>query len=385
MRICIDARPIINKQTGLGRYTYNIINALKKIDPENDYLILVNAELDSNHPVFALKNDRVEYKKCYIPGVTIQQQYKLNQFLKDEKFDVYHYPHFDLPISISKRFKSVFTVHDLTYLLHRGVFQGAEYFKRWYTKKIMSRGIRHAEKIITVSDCTKNDLIGYFKMNGSIVSKVETIYEACESNFMPLKDDDRIENFKQKWNLNKPYFLFIGERRPHKNLVRQIEAFHQMQKQIDEELEFVIIGKSYNDYFEPEEKAKQLNLEGKIRFLGYVEDNELPLFYNCATGFMFASLYEGFGIPILEAMACGTPVITSNISSTQEIAGDAALLVNPYQVEEISQAMLKIAGDTNLKRSYIQKGFERKKEFSWEIAARQTLKVYEDIFRAKKK
>jgi len=379
MRICIDARPIINKQTGLGRYTYNIINALKRIDQKNEYLILIDAELVSTHPVFDLKNDRFVYKKCPIPGVTVQQQIKLNQFLKDEDFDVYHYPHFDLPISIAKRIKSVFTVHDLTYLLHRGVFQGAEYFKRWYTKKIMSRGIRHAKKIITVSDSTKNDLIDYFNLNGSAVLKVETIHEACESNFKPIKNDDQIKKFKQKWNLNKPYFLFIGERRPHKNLVRQIEAFAQLQRQVEERFDFVIIGKSYNDYFEPEEKSKQLKLEGKVRFLGYVEDNEIPLFYNCATAFMFASLYEGFGIPILEAMACGTPVITSNISSTQEIAGDAALLVNPYQVEEICPAMINLATDSYLRKRYIEQGFERKNLFSWEIAAWKTLNLYQQM------
>ncbi|MBN2090304.1 glycosyltransferase family 4 protein [candidate division KSB1 bacterium] len=379
MRICIDARPIINKQTGLGRYTYNIINALKKVDEQNDYLILVDGQLAQSHPVFDVKNDRFIYKKCPIPGVTVQQQIKLNQFLKDEDFDVYHYPHFDLPISISKRFKSVFTVHDLTYLLHRGVFQGAENFKRWYTKKIMSLGIRHAKKIITVSDSTKNDLIDYFNLNGSAVSKVETIYEACESNFQPIKDDDQIQNFKKKWKLTRPYFLFIGEKRPHKNLVRQIEAFYQFLKPIGLEFEFIIIGKSYHNYLEPEEKTRQLDLAGKVRFLGYVADEEIPLFYNGATAFMFASLYEGFGIPILEAMACGTPVITSNISSTQEIAGDAALLVNPYQVEEISQAMIKLATDSCLRKRYIDQGFKRKNLFSWEIAARKTLNLYQQM------
>ncbi len=379
MRICIDARPIINKQTGLGRYIYNIINALKKIDQKNYYLVLVDIELDSTHPVFGLKNDRFVYEKCPIPGVTVQQQFKLNQFLKDEKIDVYHYPHFDLPIAIARQYQSVFTVHDLTYLLHRGVFQGAAYFKRWYTKKIMSLGIQCAKRIITVSDSTRNDLIDYFNLNGSTVAKVATIYGACESNFLPIKDEKRIENFRQKWNLYKPYFLFIGERRPHKNLVRQIEAFDQFLKQVDKAFEFIIIGKSYKNYFEPEEKTRQLDLEGKVRFLGYVDDSEIPLFYNSAAALMFTSLYEGFGIPILEAMACGTPVITSNISSTQEIAGNAALLVNPYQVEAISQAMMKITVDSTLKKSCVQKGFERKKDFSWEIAAQKTLNLYQQM------
>lgn len=379
MRICIDARPIINQQTGLGRYTYNIINALKQIDQQNEYLILVDAELESTHPVFDLKNDRFVYKKCPIPGVTVQQQFKLNQFLKDEKIDVYHYPHFDLPIAVARRFKSIFTVHDLTYLLHRGVFRGAEFLKKWYTQQIMRLGIAAAQKIITVSDSTKKDLIDYFHLNGSAISKATTIYEACGSNFKRIDDKQQIENFKQKWNLTRPYFLFIGERRPHKNLVRQIEAFDHFLKQVGQEFEFIIIGKSYNDYFEPEAKTQQLGRTDKIRFLGYVHDDEIPLFYNGATAFLFASLYEGFGIPILEAMACGTPVITSNISSCQEVAGDAALQVNPYQVAEISLAMTRIATDDALRASLIQKGLERQKEFSWDRAAQKTLNLYQQL------
>jgi len=379
MRICIDARTIINKQTGLGRYTYNIINALKTIDGENEYLILVNADLNPNHPVFQQKNDRFVYKKCPIPGVTVQQQFKLNRFLQQENIDVYHYPHFDLPISVSRRVKSVFTVHDLTYLLHRGVFQQAEYFKRWYTRQIMKLGIRFAEKIITVSDSTRADLISYFQMNGSTTDKVETIYEACEPRFFPIKDDERLRQFKQQWALHKPYFLFLGERRPHKNLVRQIQAFDRFLKETNEEFDFIIIGKSYNDYFAPEETVRQLGLEGKVRLLGYVDDREIPLFYNGAAAFMFVSLYEGFGIPILEAMSCGTPVITSNISSTAEIAGDAALLVDPYRVEAISRAMKEIALDSGLRSKHIRQGLERSKGFSWEMAARKTLNLYQQL------
>ncbi len=379
MRICIDARPIINKQTGLGRYTYNIINALKKIDNQNDYLILVDAQLSPTHPVFDGNNDRFVYKKCPIPGVTVQQQLQLRQFLADERIDVYHYPHFDLPIAVARRYPAVFTVHDLTYLLHRGVFRGAEALKKWYTHQIMRLGIGVAQKIIAVSDSTKKDLVDYFHLNGSASSKVTTIYEACEPNFERLEDNKRIDNFKQKWNLTRPYFLFIGERRPHKNLVRQIEAFDRFLQQVGREFEFIIIGKSYNDYVEPEARSQQLNLTGRVRFLGYVADDELPLFYNGAVAFLFVSLYEGFGIPILEAMACGTPVITSNMSSCQEVAGDAALLVNPYQVAEICLAIEKIATDDSLRANLIQKGLERHKKFSWEIAAQQTLNLYQQL------
>jgi glycosyltransferase involved in cell wall biosynthesis len=379
MRICIDARPIINKQTGLGRYTYNIINALKQVDCQNDYLILVDAQLSPTHPVFHGNNERFVYKKCPIPGVTVQQQLQLRRFLATETIDVYHYPHFDLPIAVARKFPSVFTVHDLTYLLHRGVFRGAEFLKKWYTQQIMRLGIGTAQKIITVSDSTKQDLVDYFKLNGAASSKVTTIYEACEPHLVRIADKQRLQNFKQKWQLTRPYFLFIGERRPHKNLVRQIEAFDQFLKQVGQEFEFIIIGKSYNNYFEPEAKTQELALTGRVRFLGYVDDEEIPLFYSGATAFLFASLYEGFGIPILEAMACGTPVITSNISSCQEIAGDAALLVNPYQVVEIVQAMTRIATELDLRASLIQKGLQRKSDFSWEIAAQKTLNLYQQL------
>ena len=376
MRICIDARPIINKQTGLGRYTYNLINALKKVDDKNEYLILVHSNLASTHPVFNSDNSRFQYKKCPIPGVTVQQQYKLDYYLRTEHFDVYHYPHFDLPIALSKKYRSVFTVHDLTYLLHRSVFRGAEYIKKFYTKQIMKLGIKFANRIITVSETTKKDLTNYFNVPQS---KMVTIYEACEPIFVPINDREIINKFKQKWNLKNPFFLFIGEKRPHKNLIRQIEAFDLFQKKTAKKFDFIIIGKSYKNYFNPEERAKQLNLKSQVRFLGYVEDYELPLFYNCAEAFMFPSLYEGFGIPILESFSCGTPVITSNISSTQEIAGGAALLVNPYKKEQIAEAMVRIITNVNLRQNYITKGFKQIKLFSWEIAALKTLRLYQQI------
>jgi len=379
MKICFDARVIIDEETGLGNYTYNILKNLLEIDAENEYTALINKSLREDHPVKELQYKNLKKNYVEIRQVSPQQQLLVIAPLLKEQPDVYHYPNFDLPIF--QPYYSVFTVHDLTYLRHQSLYMNGRWLKNWYTKHIMKLGAKKAKRIITVSQSTKQDLIEILNVPHQ---KIEVIYEAIDDSFLNGKvseKDPTFQNLPFEIKACEKYFLFLGERRPHKNIIRIIEAFARFKKGKHNNFKLVIAGKSYSNYQEPEKMIKDLGLSNSVLLLGYVDESEKKALFKNTECFLFPSIYEGFGIPILEAMACGTPVITSNISSMPEIAGDAALIVNPYDIYEISTAIEIISQDTNLRNRLIKAGLDRIKDFSWKKAAEHTLKVYENIYR----
>jgi len=377
LSICLDGRAIINKNTGIGRYIYSLIEAILAVDTQNQYTLLVNSRLSSTHPVHQLDFSNLEIRIVNVAEVSVGQQFLLPIKLANSAFDIFHYPNFDLPVCVP--FKSLMTIHDLTYVKHRDIYHTGRLLKNLYTRQIINLGIRRARKIIAVSKSTRDDLIELFNVHEE---KIEVIYESIPGNmhlnFRPepkcklSTPYDGFENVEQ-------YFLFVGERRPHKNLVRLIEAFALFKKNNPGNIKLVIGGKPYADYREPERKAEDLGVTKDVLFIGYVEDQDLAALYQNALTFVFVSIYEGFGIPILEAMACGTPVITGNISSMPEIAGDAALTIDPFNVQEISQAMLDVTRNATLRRQLIEKGLKRAAQFSWEKAAESTVRLYETI------
>ncbi|MDZ7330774.1 MAG: glycosyltransferase family 4 protein [candidate division KSB1 bacterium] len=374
MKICIDARVIINHQTGLGNYTYNLIKSLLSIDQENSYLIFIGSSLRKDHPIHLLEQKNLIKKILNIPPVSIVQHALLPIELIKENPDIYHYPNWDIPLF--HPIKSIFTVHDLTYLLLNDAYLKHKWIKRSYTKLNILWGLKKAKKIIAVSESTKKDLLNHFQV---VPNKINVVYEACEDIF----DSDNLTNSTMKYP-HEPekefkYFLCVAETRPHKNLVRTIQAFNLFREQ-HKGYKLIITGKPYSSYLEPQKIVDQLNLKDDVLFYGYVETNKLVRLYQNAEALLFVSLYEGFGLPILEAMSCRTAVITSNLSATNEIAGDAAIKVNPYDVNAISEAMNRIVEDKTLKDSLILKGLERKRHFSWLKAAEQTLAVYEAAY-----
>ncbi|MFX0136786.1 MAG: glycosyltransferase family 4 protein [Candidatus Hodarchaeota archaeon] len=373
MKICFDARVIINHKTGLGNYTYNLLKYLLEIDKNNLYIVLINKKLRNDHPLFNLKQDNIIEKIVNIPPVSFKQQYLLPMELFNEKFDLYHYPNWDVPIL--QKCKTIFTIHDLTYLLHKNLYVNFSLIKRIYTRINIYLGLKKAKKIIAVSENTKRDLL---KISNIPSDKIRVIYESCEDIFKNSKLKKEKNN--QIFNLKKieKYFLFVGEKRPHKNLIRIINAFHLFKNRYNN-YKLIIAGKQYAEYEEPEQLVKKLDLINDIIFYDYVDIETLINLYQKAEALLFVSIYEGFGIPILEAMACGTPVITSNLSSMPEIAGDAALTVNPYNINEIVEAMTLIVQDVNLRYELVKNGFKRIMDFSWKKAAEQTLKLYESV------
>ncbi len=375
MNVLIDSRLVINKTTGIGSYLSNLIESILNMDKENKYILLLKSKLFHGHKIRKIEDSNLLKKYVDIPEVSLSQHVRVPLALQKESFDIYHYPHFDLPIF--QRYNSVVTIHDLKYIIAPEFFPDFGLAKKMYMDFFYKSSLRKAKEIIVVSESTRNDLISKFNADET---KINVIPLASETKFSIFENKNEIKNKLKKIGINFKYFLFVGERRPHKNLVRVIEAFHIFKKRTSSKHKLIIIGKSYANYTLPEEKTVQLNIENDVIFAGFVPDDLLPIYYQGAEGLVFASLYEGFGIPILEAMSCGIPVITSKISSMPEVAGDAALLVNPESVDDIANNMERIYSDSTLKSELIKCGKIRAKKYSWEKTAEKTLAVYEKVY-----
>jgi len=374
MKICIDARLVLNKVTGIGYYLTNLIDTLAKVDNHNTYTIFLNKRLATDHPLRTIRKDNLRFVPVATKAVGPGQQFLMPFRLWRENFDVYHYPHFDLPLLQNK--PSIITIHDLKYIMHPSFFPELGKMKRIYMEQTLRIATKRAKHIIAVSESTKKSLIERFHVPPQ---KVTTIWLAPPR----LEKANAVsKELRADWidkNLNTKYLLFIGERRPHKNIIRMIEALKIFTERNKSDYRFFIVGPRYSNYSAPEDKIQELGLDDKVKILGYISDTEKTHLLKNAELFIFSSLYEGFGIPILEAMAHGIPVITSNITSMPEVAGDAALLVNPNKVEEIAEAMERVIHDQDLRTEMIRKGFENIARFSWDKSAENTLAVYQEV------
>jgi len=280
----------------------------------------------------------------------------------------------------------VLTVHDLIFLLF------PEYhlpLNRWFLNRFMPLFIRRADAIIAISQCTKDDLIRHY---GVPSEKVTVIYEGVDSRFHPVTDPDVLGRVRARYGLPEHYILYVGTIEPRKNLTALLEAFVALRKQAsnrqpatsNQRLEagswkLVIAGKRgwlYEGFFR---RLRELGLEGEVILLGFVPDEDLPALYSAAELFVFPSLYEGFGLPVLEAMACGTPVIASNASSLPEVVGEAGILIDPHDVGGLVKAMGRVLMDGGKRREMREKGLQQAARFSWERTAAMTLGVYRSV------
>ena len=234
------------------------------------------------------------------------------------------------------------------------------------------------DKIIAISENTKNDLINLYRI---APERIKVIYVAADEVYRPMENPERTAHIRQKYTLPDRFILFVGVIEPRKNIVRLIKAYNQIKGKIQQKL--IIVGKKgwlYEDVFKT---VDRLSLNQDVNFLGYVPKEDLAFLYTACDLFIYPSLYEGFGLPPLEAMACGAPVISSNTSSLPEVVGDAGILVTPTSTEELSAAMYKVLTDENLRNEMKLKGLERAKLFSWKKTAQETIKIYEEIYKEK--
>ncbi len=278
-----------------------------------------------------------------------------NKEVKSAGIEIIHFPHYNVPITY--RGKYVVTVHDLTHIV-LPEFLGNK-IKYFYAKFLMSQAIERARHVFTVSENSKKDIIKYF---GTPEEKISITYNAIDDDFC-VKDKSEIEYLYEKYQIpkNKKRILYVGNLKPHKNLITLLRALKELGR---DDVVVLLVGKAFKSV-DLDKQEKELGIENKVIHTGMVSKEELIDFYNLADVFVFPSLYEGFGIPPLEAMACGTPVIAANNSSIPEVCGDAAVYVDGKNAKEISNALFTVLNDSELYGALIEKGFSTYTRFDW--------------------
>ena len=383
MRIGIDCRTILNPQAGekagVAYYTYHLVKSLLAIDKVDEFVLFFDHRARGVYKDFLEPNTTIRfftfsrYKK-YLPFVYSHILAAVN--ISREKLDVYHSPANIVPLRYEGKF--VVTIHDLAIYREPYAFPSRQGFS---IKYLVPKSIHRAKKIIAVSQSTKKDVEEYFQVNPR---KIRVIYEGVDHDRFSLGDNisDLKKYLKDKYRIKKDFILFVGTLEPRKNLIRLLEAFYQLvsrRPDFRNRYQLVLAGQKGWLYEEIFEEIKNRHLEELVVIPGYLPQDDLNKFYAVCTLFVYPSIYEGFGLPVLEAMASGKPVITSNISSLPEIAGDAAKLIDPYDIEGISRALEQLLDDEEYRRMLAEKGRERAKRFSWEKCARETLEVYREV------
>jgi len=366
MKIGIDARAI--HLQGIGRYIRELVRHLAKVDMRNQYIVYFSTleHLNEN------KIDNPNFQCVLVPSkiYTVKEQLYLPYRLHKDKLDIFHSTT-SLAIPLLRTCRHVITLHDLMLKIHPEFLPSKlswAYFTitNWWA-------IKFADKIITISDFT-SDEVSYFYPKSR--PKITTIYNGVSAEFRPVKDKQVLENVKKKYGITNDYILYVGTYKENKNLPTLVKAYAQLSYQMRHSYYLVIVGKQSTRYPEVPALIKQLGIESTVICVNCVSEEDLPVFYSGATVFVFPSIYEGFGLPIIEAMACGTPVVASNQASIPEIATDAAVLIDPLNVEGMSGAIYDVLSNHQLRKRLIEKGFERAKAFSWEKTARETMRLY---------
>lgn len=369
MRIAIEARPIKwSYGTGIGNYTYCLIKKLNELDSKNKYFFLWTEGDPSNSIPFTMK-----YSYYSLPKDDLREELEIPYWLTKEKVDLFHLPQNGFRTPDLKICKLVVTVHDLIpYFLPEMV--RPSFLKRFIQE--MPLIVERADHIITVSETSKQDIMKVFQIPAV---KISVIPSAPAAPYRPLPHEETKKILLSRFHLKKPYILYVGGLNPRKNVMELIYAYAKVCRDLPEGRQLVILGPEGNHLDKLKLLVEALNLKDDVLFPGFVRSEDLPLFYNGADLFVYPSLYEGFGLPPIEAMACGTPVITSNVSSLPEVVGDAALLFNPYDTLQLANTIFSVLSNQELHSSLIYKGLQRAKKYVWEQIALQVLKVYEGV------
>jgi glycosyltransferase involved in cell wall biosynthesis len=367
MRVAIDARKL--HDFGIGTYIRNLLRHLARIDAETEYVLLCH---DRDMGVAADLGPNFRTVLETSPNYSFREQVHVPWVLRREQPDVFHAPHYVLPTAIRRR--SVVTIHDCIHLMFPQYLPNRAAYG--YARATMWSAAHRSDCILTVSEASKRDILHFFNLPAD---KIVVAYNAIEERFWREPADEDIARVRERYQLDHAFILYVGNIKPHKNLVRLIEAFDGLRRLGFDDLKLLIIGDEISKLPALRRAVHGHKLHKHVRFLGYQPDDTLAVLYRLAALFVFPSLYEGFGLPPVEAMASGTPVVTSNVSSMPEVTGDAAVLVDPYDVESIVDGMRRVLTDPTLAAEMRRKGVLRAREFSWERSVAQTHQVYQRV------
>ncbi len=371
MRIAINALACRGSLTGTGRYIRNLVSWLAKVDAKNQYILYVARDDMSR---FSGLGDNFQL----VPTVAVRpvrilwEQTELPRDLKRRGVDVFHGPAFIVPLSRTCR--QVVTIHDMTFFL---LPQCHLFTKKHYFQRLIPQCVKRANQVIAVSESTKKDIL---KILGSEYSKkIKVIYHGKEERFCPDTAGAASYDLRTKYGFSGRIILFVGLIEPRKNLERLIRAYAKL-RSFHQTSCLVIAGSQGWGHDAVLRAASESGVRDRIFFPGYIPERELPSLYNLADVFVYPSLYEGFGLPVLEAMACGAPIVASGVSSMPEISGDAALLIDPLDVDSIAQGIERVLMDRERRERMKEEGPKRSQAFTWERTARETLATYEEAF-----
>lgn len=355
MRIGFDVSALVKEAAGIGQCIINLIDNIMDIDTENEYFLFT---YDKIKLPFSLKKNWSIVDYGGAKHKQIRYFTALPQILKKMKIEVFFGTRHYLP-PFNSRIRYVALVHDLIPLRMPELFT-KKHLQRF---KIFTAICKHqADSYIAVSEATKADILDYMKIPEE---KIQVIYEGAGTNFTPERDVAAIKETMERFGIEGDYLLCLSTVEPRKNMLRTIQAYEQYVLKNELPYKLVIVGgKGWNNG-EIYDYVKEHNLSGNVIFTGYVSNEDVKNIYAGATVFIYASLYEGFGIPVLEAMQSGVPVITSNVSSMPEVAGDACILVDPYKIDEIKNAIIKVLDSKELQNEMREKGITQAKKFSW--------------------
>ena len=374
MRIAIDIRRMY--EFGLATYIRNVVRTLGRIDSTNEYYLVGAAarfeqlgELPQNFHFLPLQN----------PETTFANYLEMHKVINAHQVDLIHVPHtFWRPLITKAPF--VITVHDLLDYMYRArTNNGARRMMHsYFTRQVM----HHAARIFAVSNFTKRDVGRFFNVKPE---KIEVVYNALDENFLRGHSTAAEQAIiRGRYQVDSPFLLYAGRISPHKNVARIIEAFSALKGELAKEgtypdLKLIVIGDEVSKNPDIRRAVTRSGVQHDVRFLGYVSIDVLRVFFDMAKVFVFPSLYEGFGLPPLEAMAHGTPVVASNTSALPEVVGNAALMVNPENVFEISRALLRVLTDQSLRERMKAAGIEQAHRFSWDASVGRMLEIYAQV------
>jgi glycosyltransferase involved in cell wall biosynthesis len=370
MHIGINYTAALRQGAGIGRYTRGLIDALARLDQANRYTLLITGDSPQDRlPPFP---DNFQIKVLPLPErlLTILWHRLYLPLYVDVwagPFDLFHSPDFVLPPL--RNTPGLLTVHDLSFMMHP---DGAVEKLRNWLNKVVPRSITRADHILADSHSTQRDLETAL---GVPPEKITVVGAGVEPRFQPVTDEAKLAQVRQTYKLPPDFILGLGTLEPRKNFTGLIQAFNRLQVEFPDL--HLVIGGGKGWLYEPIlEAARQSPAAGRIHLIGFVADDDLPTLYSLARLFAYPSHYEGFGIPVLEAMACGTPVITANNSSLPEVAGEAALLVPAADTDALVGRIRELCVNPRLREACISSGFEQARGYSWEQAARNLLAVY---------
>lgn len=373
MKIAIDVRTISKPRSGVGHYVTNLIRELQAIDGENGYLLISND--GAYEAEFAPRGNFENYRtrisnENHLVG-DLWENLWLPGMLRKRGVDVFHGPAFMIPLRLPAM-RAVVTIHDIVAFVKP---ETVPLKYAMYMRLLINLVARKADRIIAPSQSTKMDLVNMLRIPEE---RIRVVHEAVSGRFHPAGEDSVRGEVKRRFGIRDRYMLFVGNLEPRKNLVRLLRAFEAARGRLGGAYQLVVCGKKGWLYKDILRAFHEVN-KGDIILTNYVSGDDLVKLYQGADMFVFPTLYEGFGLPVLEAMACGAPVINSNVSSLPEISEDASILIDPLDVESISEAMVRLAFSESLRADLREKGLLRAAEFSWTETARKTLDVYRSV------